>query len=49
VPRRQRWTSSPRSCRRVSAKLEDIIAGNADVIAGATEGVTDKIKGMFSS
>ena len=30
-------------------KLEDLISGNADAIAGATEGMTDKIKGMFSS
>jgi hypothetical protein len=30
-------------------RLEDLISGNADAIAGATEGMTDKIKGMFSS
>jgi hypothetical protein len=30
-------------------KLEDLISGNADAIAGATEEMTDKIKGMFSS
>ncbi len=33
----------------IGDKLEDLIAGNADAIAGATEGMTDKIKGMFSS
>jgi hypothetical protein len=30
-------------------KLEDLISGNADAIAEATDGLTDKIKGMFTS
>jgi hypothetical protein len=33
----------------IGDKLDDLLAGNADAIAGATEGVTDKIKGMVSS
>lgn len=33
----------------IGDNLDDLIAGNTEAIAEATEGMTDKIKGMFSS